>query len=286
MARISAAMDAGEAIDIDLLNYRKDGTTFWNALYLSPVRNDAGDIIYFFASQMDVTERVEAQATITRQKAIIEEEVQRRTADLNFALEAKNVLLHEIDHRVKNNLTLIGSLLRLQARSVSDPVFNGRLNAMLERVDALSTVHRQLYQSKNLETFDVGKFSETLIADVVGASGRNDILTACHCASIYVPAAHATPLGLILNELYTNAVKHACADGRAGKITVIARKSKTTAEIEISDDGPGFVENASKLGFGRTIMSRLAKQVGAEIIYRSLSPGTGVTITFLIEEAS
>ncbi len=141
VSRVRDAIAAGQPIDVDLLNYRKDGTTFWNALYLSPVRNDAGKIIYFFASQMDVTERVTAQETIAKQKAIIEQEVQRRTADLNAALDAKTVLLHEIDHRVKNNLTMIGSLLRLQARSVSDPVFSSRLNAMLERVDALATVH-------------------------------------------------------------------------------------------------------------------------------------------------
>ena len=73
--RVRKAIAAGDAVDVDLLNYRKDGTTFWNALYLSPVRNDQGAVIYFFASQMDVTERVEAQETIAKQKTMIEEEV-------------------------------------------------------------------------------------------------------------------------------------------------------------------------------------------------------------------
>lgn len=286
VSRVREAIAAGQPIDVDLLNYRKDGTTFWNALYLSPVRNDAGKIIYFFASQMDVTERVNAQETIAKQKAIIEQEVQRRTADLNAALEAKTVLLHEIDHRVKNNLTMIGSLLRLQARSVSDPVFSGRLNAMLERVDALATVHRQLYQSDNLKSFDIGRFAETLIADVVGASGRSDVLVACNCITIEVAAAHATPLGLILNEIYTNAIKHACADGRPGKLTVISRRDGLVGEIDVSDDGPGRVDDPAKRGFGETLIGRLAKQVGAEIVYRSLTPGTGVVVRFPIEEVT
>jgi PAS domain S-box-containing protein len=282
---VRQAIETGISIDVDLLNYRKDGTTFWNALYLSPVRNDQGDVIYFFASQMDVTERVEAQATIAKQKAIIEAEVERRTSDLNAALEAKTLLLHEIDHRVKNNLTMIGSLLRLQARSVSDPVFSERLSAMLERVDALATVHRQLYQSDDLRAFDVGRFAETLLADVVGASGRSDIAVASNCASISVPAAHATPLGLILNEVYTNAIKHACAEGRPGKLTVIARKSEKQAQIEISDDGPVHADPPALPGFGKTLMTRLAKQVGAEIAYLDISPGTRVTVTFPIEDS-
>jgi PAS domain S-box-containing protein len=283
VTRVKNAISAGEAIDVDLLNYRKDGTTFWNALYLSPVRNDAGDIIYFFASQMDVTERVEAQQTIAQQKAIIEGEVQRRTADLNAALEAKTVLLHEIDHRVKNNLTMIGSLLRLQARSVSDPIFSERLNAMLERVDALATVHRQLYQSEHLERFDIGGFSETLLGDVVGASGRHDIATACHCPPIFVQAAHATPLGLLLNEIYTNAIKHAC-DGRSGTLTVIARELDGAGEIEVTDDGPGRHDKPAKRGFGETLIQRLAKQIGAEIVYENRYPGTRVVVKFALKD--
>ena len=199
VGRVRAAISEGMAVAVDLLNYRKDGSTFWNALYLSPVHNDQGEVIYFFASQMDVTQRIEAQETIAKQNAIIEAEVERRTSDLKAALEAKTVLLHEVDHRVKNNLTMIGSLLRLQARSVSDPIFSVRLNSMLERVDALASVHRQLYQSSDLGTFDVGSFSKMLVSELLGASGRDDIEFVAECESIVVPAAHATPLGLILN---------------------------------------------------------------------------------------
>jgi PAS domain S-box-containing protein len=118
VARIRAAIEAGHDASVDLLNYRKDGSTFWNALYLSPVRDSDGTTSYFFASQLDVTERIEAQRTVQEQKAEVERQVEQRTADLEAALEAKTALLHEVDHRVKNNLTMIGSLLRLQARSI------------------------------------------------------------------------------------------------------------------------------------------------------------------------
>uniref|UniRef100_UPI0028ABAA5B PAS domain-containing protein n=2 Tax=Brevundimonas TaxID=41275 RepID=UPI0028ABAA5B len=128
VAKIRDALQAGTDIHIDLLNYRKDGSTFWNALFISPVRNAHGDIEYFFASQLDVTERIEAQAYVEKQKALVEREVAARTADLQEALAAKTLLLHEVDHRVKNNLTMIGSLLRLQSRSLSDPALTATLD--------------------------------------------------------------------------------------------------------------------------------------------------------------
>ncbi|MDB5520752.1 MAG: hypothetical protein JWQ82_349 [Tardiphaga sp.] len=278
--RIRAAIKKGEPVDVDLLNYRKDGTTFWNALYLSPVRNDADQVIYFFASLLNVTERVNAQVRLAEQNAIIEAEVKRRTAELEAALEAKSVLLHEVDHRVKNNLTMIGSLLRLQARSITDPEVTNKLSAMLERVDALATVHRRLYQSEDLRMFDVAGFATTLLADIIGVSGRTDIKVQSSGPRIDVPASHATALGLILNEVFTNAIKHAYADGRSGVLRLSTAKSSQGATIAVADDGPGIDCERMKNGLGQTLIKRLAKQAGATVEWSSGSPGTTVTIKF------
>lgn len=108
---------------------------------------------------------------------------------------------------------MIGSLLRLQARSISDPAVSSKLETMLERVDALATVHRRLYQSDDVTRFDVGAFTENLICDVVGASRRDDIKLVSNISQIEVPSSKAASLGLILNEIATNAIKHAFADG-------------------------------------------------------------------------
>ncbi len=281
--RVRAAIAAGEDIAIDLLNYRKDGSTFWNALYLSPVRNEAGDIQFFFASQLDVTERVEAQAAVVEQKALVEREVERRTADLKAALEAKTLLLHEVDHRVKNNLTMIGSLIRLQARTIADPAIGAKLEAMLERVDALATVHRRLYQSDDVMKFDVGAFVANLVSDVIGASGRDDIVVNTAVEPIDVPSSHAAALGLILNEVLTNAVKHGFVDGRSGTLSVEARRSGDEAVITIADDGPGIVAPMSTDGLGRALIRRLSAQVRAETTWSDAEPGARVTIRFPVE---
>jgi PAS domain S-box-containing protein len=278
--RIREAVNAGTSIDVDLLNYRKDGTTFWNALYLSPVRNEAGTIQFYFASQMDVTDRVEAQETITRQKEEIEREVEKRTSALKQALEEKTLLLHEVDHRVKNNLTMIGSLLRLQARTINDPAVSTKLEAMLERVDALATVHRRLYQSDDVSKFDVGAFVVNLVSDVVGASGRDDIHVQTDVDVIDVPSTNAAALGLVLNEVVTNAIKHAFKEGRPGKLMVSAKHANDNAEIVISDDGPGIPDEADeRAGLGRTLIQKLSRQVGAKTEWRRADPGTAVTIT-------
>ncbi len=105
------------------------------------------ELQFFFASQMDITDRVEVQLFLTSQRELLEREVARRTKDLQDALAAKTMLIHEVDHRVKNNLQMIGSLLAMQSRGVKDPVASDILKGALQRVEAIGTVHRQLYQT-------------------------------------------------------------------------------------------------------------------------------------------
>lgn len=278
--KLHDAIAAGEDVDIELLNYRKDGTTFWNALYLSPVRGKSGAIQFFFASQLDVTDRVREKSVIAEQKAEVEREVERRTVALRKALEAKTLLLHEVDHRVKNNLTMIGSLLRLQARTIGDPAVTAKLEAMLERVDALATVHRRLYQSDDIMHFDIGAFAQNLVLDVVGASGRSDIAIATDIERIEIGSANAAALGLVLNEILTNAIKHGFPDGRAGTISIEARTEGQAARVTICDDGPGLVGGPPAGGLGATLIRRLSKQIGATVEWESRSPGTCVTLCF------
>lgn len=271
---IREAVASGDDIKVDLLNYRKDGTTFWNALYLSPVRGEDGHIQFFFASQLDVTDRIDS-------KAWVDEQVQARTSELRSALEAKTLLLHEVDHRVKNNLTMIGSLLRLQARSLADPSLANTLDSMLERVDALATVHRRLYQSDDITKFDIGTLAETLATDVVASTGRTNIAVSTDVERIEVPPSHASPIGLIINELLTNAVKHAYGDGRGGSISVSAKACDGQATIAVQDDGPGMSDGSVRQsGLGLTLINRLSRQVKAKASWESGSTGTRATLEF------
>ncbi|MCO6404742.1 PAS domain-containing protein [Aurantimonas endophytica] len=278
---VRQAIAAERSINVDLLNYRKDGTAFWNSLYVSPVRGDDGDVQFFFASQLDMTHRVETEKALARQKEIVEAEVHARTLDLQAALEAKTLLLHEVDHRVKNNLTMIGSLLRLQSRSLPDAQFRQTLETMLERVDALAAVHRRLYQNGDITRFDIGAFAESLAEDVIGASGRPDIVLKSDCEPVQIAADQAAPVGLILNELITNAVKHAYGDGRGGELSLGVRQIDGHALIDLRDDGPGFdADNAFDGSVGRSLVARLSRQIGAETKWKGAASGTHVSIRF------
>ena len=282
-ARIHAALDAGESIEIDLLNYRRDGTTFWNALYVSPVRDASGETIYFFASQVDVTARKEAERSLIEARDRLEAAVEARTADLREALEQKTLLLHEVDHRVKNNLQLISTLITLQSRRIADASVRASLKDMLERVTALAAVHRQLYQAEDVTSFDVSAFLGELAADLHAASGREDICLELDLSHAEIAADRAAPVALLVNELLTNAIKHAFPDGRAGRLRVGSRLDGGRIHVVIEDDGVGSSGEAE--GFGTTVIRTLARQLRAELTIEDARPGVRTGIEFPAEVA-
>jgi PAS domain S-box-containing protein len=281
VARIRNAIRGERDIQVDILNYKKDGAKFWNALYLSPTRNERGEVQYFFASQLDVTDRIEAQSRVAEQKARVEEEVRARTAALEEALEAKTLLLHEVDHRVKNNLMMIGSLLRLQLRQIADSEISGKLELMLERVDALASIHRRLYQGSDITRFDVGAFATQLADDIVTASGRTDIEIRCRVGLLEIASKHASALGLMVNEVITNAVRHAFSDGRSGLIELSSEASGNFGAISIRDDGVGLPTGTARSdGLGHLLVERLSRQIGGTFESRNADPGVLATIRF------
>jgi PAS domain S-box-containing protein len=276
--KIRKAVAQGEDIAVDILNYRKDGTTFWNALYLSPVRGKTGEIAYFFASQLNVTDkkRTEFELGDTREK--LEAAVEARTADLTQALQQKTALLHEVDHRVKNNLQLISSLLLLQNRRVTDPAVKNSLRGMLERVSAIATVHRRLFQSDDVERFDVSAFVRDLVSDMVGSTRRDDIKVRLDLERVDIAASKAAPLALVISELFSNALRHAYPDGRAGEIFVGITRNNGDFRIEITDDGVGVENSATSGGFGLTIVQLLCQQLKAKSETTPAEPGTRVVV--------
>jgi PAS domain S-box-containing protein len=310
---IREAIDAGRDIKVDILNYRKDGSAFWNALYMSPVHNEKGELVYFFASQLDVTERIELQRRIEEEKASFEEEVQRRTselrsalesgrrvnAELQTALEAQSLLLNEVDHRVKNNLQMISSLIVMQSRSIPDPEIRQSLMSMLERVEALSAVHRRLYQSTDVSRFDLAEFSRELTRDLVNASSRSNVTLEFNLEPVEVTPDRAAPIALMVNELVTNSLKHAFIDNRPGKLALSVKRIDGHATITIQDDGVGMRDDLrapradgsgahgeshdrSTGSFGKHLVEALGRQVRATTEWKSADPGTRVEIRWPI----
>ena len=282
VAAIRAAVEGRHDISIDLLNYRKDGTPFWNALYLSPVTTAAGELQFFFASQMDITDRVEVQLFLTEQREVLEREVARRTKDLQDALTAKTLLIHEVDHRVKNNLQMISSLLAMQSRGVKDPLASDILKGALQRVEAIGTVHRRLYQSNDVSRFDLSDFARDIFVETVKGSGRSDVALALDLEPVTVPSQQASPIALLLNELVINALKHAFPHGRGGTLSVSIRVRDERLAVVMGDNGVGMPAGQPEpaTGFGSRLVRSMVRQLRGSVSWRDGNPGTVVSLSF------
>jgi PAS domain S-box-containing protein len=286
--QIRECLGGGEDINIDILNYRKDGSHFWNALYISPVYNEAGDLQFYFASQLDVTDRKDSEHRASAEKDSFEQAVNERTRELQAALEAQQMLMHEVDHRVKNNLQMISSLILMQSRAIPDEGVRRSLHDMLERIEALSTVHRRLYQSKDVGKFDVADFVRDLVTDLLAASGRPHIIGQFELERMVIPAEQATPVALVVNELVTNALKHAYGDATngdaSGTLGVRIARVDGHYDIEVWDDGRGMPPAGNDTSFGMRLLRSLARQLRAVITWSEGSPGTRVNVRLPLQQ--
>lgn len=285
VSAIREAIEHRQDINIDILNYRKDGSTFWNALYISPVINEEGETQFFFASQLDVTDRKRTEHENLREKDRFERAVAARTAELNAALEAKTALLHEVDHRVKNNLQMVSSLILMQARTIPDENIRQSLQDMLSRVEALSTVHRRFYQSDDVARFDVGDFLKDLVNDVVAASRYRNMETRFELDDADIASSRAAPLALIVNELVTNALKHAFDGSDHPILTTRIVRNGNTFRIDIEDNGIGMGEGNGAASFGTKLIRSLGRQLKATVTWEDTDPGTRATIELPQDDA-
>ena len=277
---VRAAVAAGDGIEIELLNHRKDSSTFWNALVISPVRDEAGTLLYFFASQADISAKKAAEHSLSRSRDALEELVALRTRDLQAALDQKTALLHELDHRVKNNLQVVSSLVLLKARQIQDESTRRVLHNMGERISALSTVHRLLYTVGDVSRFALKEYVGDLTADLMTALPKGQIRLDLDVAPVAISAAKATPLALLMNEIVGNALKHGHPDGGRGRVAIAVRKLDGDVRIVIEDDGIGLeADGASGRGFGRTLIELLVRQLRAPIDWQDAQPGTRVLVT-------
>jgi two-component sensor histidine kinase len=192
------------------------------------------------------------------------------------ALARKDALLHEIDHRVKNNLQLIASLILLQSRRTPDEAARTALKSVLERVTAVATVHRRLFQADPLR-FDVADFLRDLAGDLAAAAKRDDLEIALDLDDLAVAAAAAAPLALVINELLGNALKHAFPPPRGGRVAVSLRGGEEHFRLSIADDGVGLAGRPP--GFGLTIVKLLCQQLHAEFEIVDAGPGVRATVT-------
>jgi two-component sensor histidine kinase len=199
----------------------------------------------------------------------------RTARTLEDALSEPGAALHEIDHRVKNNLQLIGSLILLQSRKASDEAARGALKAVHQRVAAVATVHRRLFQDDPTQ-FEVCDFLRDLTSDLASAAGRDDLEVRLDLEPVTLPAASAAAFALVANELLGNALKHAFPLGRPGRI-LVRMTNGGAGRLTIADNGVGMSD--APPGFGLTVVKLLCQQLHAEFRIEDAQPGVRATVT-------
>jgi PAS domain S-box-containing protein len=178
---------------------------------------------------------------------IVRNIIQRKIAEESIlaSLGEKELLLQEIHHRVKNNMQIISSMLRLQAEPVKEKNYLTILSDSQNRIRAMSLIHEKLYQSKDLAHINFSEYASDLTEELMRSYGDgSSIVMKTESKNIMLGIDTAIPCGLIINELVSNSLKYAFPRGRRGEISVaLARINEDELELTVSDNGIGLPEN-------------------------------------------
>ncbi|UCF31082.1 MAG: PAS domain S-box protein [bacterium] len=190
---------------------------------------------------------------------------------IKASLEEKEILLKEIHHRVKNNLQVISGLLHLQSHYISDESVKGIYRDSQNRVISMALIHESLYQKEDLARVDFADYIRSLVGNLSATYGveGNRIATRMDVEDVQLVVDTAIPCGLIINELVTNALKHAFPDGSKGVVSIeFHQVDRQCYHLVISDNGSGFPEdvdfrNTNTLGL--QLVTILVDQLGGTI---------------------
>jgi PAS domain S-box-containing protein len=253
---------------------RPDGQRLTVLAYANPIHDEAGTLLGAVNVLVDITDR-------KRTEMALRDSEER----LKVALHEKEVLLKEIHHRVKNNLQVVCSLLRLQCDTIEDPALRELFYESEHRVRSMALIHETLYQTSNVARFHLAPYLRTLSAELFRAYGVDPqrIALTIRIDEVVLPLDAAIPCGLILNELLSNALKHAFPNGGRGDIRIeLQATTDRQVLLRVADTGVGLPEgfDVCQTGsLGLQLVSALAEQLQG-VIAVERGGGTALTVTF------
>jgi PAS domain S-box-containing protein len=291
---------------------KKDGTKFFVSITIAALINPKGELRGFSMIMKDITKSRTTNEKLINTNNLLKSVMQERTLELiklnkalqeeinrregvenarimgvekiESSLKEKEVLLKEIHHRVKNNLQIISSLLNLQSGYIKDKDSIEIFKESQNRVRSMALIHEKLYQSKDMSQIDFSEYVSELVSNLFSSYSLNSALITLHqnINDILLEIDIAINLGLIINELVSNAFKHAFPEGRKGNLYISIKKDGHKYELIIEDDGIGF---SSEIDFRKTeslglqLIITLVEQIGGEIFLFS-DNGTKFVIKF------
>jgi len=199
---------------------------------------------------------------------------------ISKAIEEKNILLREIHHRVKNNLQVISSLLKLQSGYIKDDAAIQAIAEGRSRVQSMALLHQNLYKEDNLTGVNMKEYFDSLIQGLFDTYNISSERISLHkdISEINLDVDTVVPLGLITNELISNALKHAFPGTTSGNLFVALYEDSGNLILKVRDDGSGFTSVASQEGFGSKLIQSLSQKLEADITTMSRN-GTEVMLT-------
>ena len=264
--QMAAAAEASSA-EQDRWMVRKDATRFLANVGVTGLRDEHGGLRGYAVVIRDITER-------------------KRTEDqIQASLKEKEVLLREVNHRVKNNLQVIYSMLRLQSQSITDPKVLELFEDNQARVRAMALLHETLYQSQDLSRIDMAGYISKLAGQLFKSYGisPDTIRLRLNVAPVSFSLDTAIACGLLINELVSNSLKHAFPNGRTGEVAIhLVPDRPGTHVLTVSDNGvglPATFEVGKGKSLGWQLVPMLVEQLkGTFELHRDA--GTTVTLTF------
>ncbi len=215
-------------------------------------------------------------------------ERERHERNLTAALDRHKFLLKEINHRVKNSLAIVSSMLNLQARDIANPELTEHLNEAAYRIAAIGKAHDQLSYNSNIERMDIGQYIKDICNDLDRSVAHCNVV-ADAVDGIIVKTDKAISIALIVNELITNAAKYAYNNDAGGTIWIkVSPHDQDTFSITVRDEGVGlpidFDLHKAK-GLGMRIITAFSKQVNATVKVHSLQPGTEFVLSIPLSDS-
>jgi two-component sensor histidine kinase len=209
------------------------------------------------------------------------DELEKAKRALEESGRQKDLLIKEVDHRIKNSLQIVSSLLHMHAKAAGPAA--GQFHDAAARVAAIAAIHQQLHKSDDFETVALDRYLVDLCREITAASSSSERAWAIvvDADPLVIPTDLAVPLGLIVNELVTNAIKHSQPSSGSGRVQVALKTMPDGFLITVADPGQGPLPHAEtqSSGIGARMVEALARQAAAAITKGRNPAGYAVTVT-------